>query len=147
MSYEQQYEVQLLTSAGDTNILVSGTGEKCRWTPLYTPHIVRAVSIVPITTSSITAAAKLSVRVATGGAHDTTATADQKTTLTMVTGANPGKVRVRDKLDIDVGVGHALTLHVITAVTDAYKCRASILVEPKWDTLANATGLFTAVTA
>ncbi|KKK47280.1 hypothetical protein LCGC14_3156780, partial [marine sediment metagenome] len=40
-----------------------------------------------------------------------------------------------------------LTLHVITAVTDAYKCRASILVEPKWDTIANATGLMTAVTA
>ncbi len=147
MSYQQQYEVQLLTSGGNTNFLASGTGEKCRWTPLYTPHIVRAVSIVPITTSSMPSAAVVSIRVATGGAHDTSATADQKTTLTLATGANPGKVRVRDKLNIDVGVGHALTLHVITAVTDNLKCRASILVEPKWDTIANATGLFTAVTA
>ncbi len=147
MSYQQQYEVQLLTSAGLTNFLASGTGEKCRWTPLYTPHIVRAVSIVPITTSSITVAAIVSVRVASGGAHDATATADQKTTLTLATGEQPGKIRTRDKLDIDVPVGHALTLHVITAVTDAYKCRASILVEPKWDTIANATGLMTAVTA
>ena len=147
MSYDQQYEVQLLTSAGDTNFLASGTGEKCRWTPMYTSHIVRAVMITPITTSSMTVKGKYSIRLVTAGAHKASATADQKTTLTMATGEQPGKIRIRDKLDIDVPVGQSLTLHVITAVTDAYKSRASILVEPRWDTVANATGLLTAVTA
>ena len=147
MGYEQTRQVQLLTSGGNDSLLASGTGAKARFPAMYSSHVVKAVSIVPLTTLAIVTAPIWSIRVVTGGNGPASTTGQEKSALTMATGANQGKIRTRDKLNIDVPAGQLLELNVKTAATEAMACRASILVEPDWDTVANATGFFTSVTA
>jgi len=134
-------EVTLHTGSGDTDILVSGTGEKARNWFGYQAHVVKAVGIASTITGTAATNPVISVRASVSAGNGTTsATGMQFAVITMASGDNRGTWYIADKLNKEIPPGGELILHVTTAATKAQKCRAVAWVVPVYNTPANLTG-------
>ncbi len=115
-----------------------------KWTPGYTPYIIRAVGIT--NTSTLTLGNAL---VATFNqivpSSATTATAFATLNGGTVSLAK-GQVLYKDGLNKQIAAGSQVTFHISTGATAAVLGQPWMMVEPKWEVPGNATGTMVATT-
>lgn len=142
--YHDAFMVQLacIASAAAANPLkstITGTAE-WRWSPGYTPGVVRAVAVSIVTAGSFFSTGTdpvLSVRRGTFGAAS--ATGDELDNITLTSGMAAGDVKFLDNLNITVNPGQELTVVPSTVATAALTVGVSIFVEPKHEVPGNIT--------
>ena len=117
-----------------------------RWYPGYTPHIVRAVAITNLVTTTKSTKPVIDFRTATGGVVSTSGGTFARITLVSA-GQKKGILLYRDGLNTEVQPGDAIVVSVKTAATTvAFPVAASLYVEARWEKPTNLTRM-TLVTA
>jgi hypothetical protein len=133
----------LLTTAGDSRLSATSTGQKARMYFGVGNHIIREVGFVPTTTAAIPVAAVWSVRV--GDVGVATATTQHQAAITMVTGASQAKPISRRNLNIAVTATQEANF-AVTTLASSLTVRGYVIVEPDWEVHENQSNV-TTVTA
>lgn len=145
MAYtHSKQHVDMLNSAGTRIFVASASGLKARWTPGYTPHVVRAVVVHTLASFANSAANRGAVsfwRNSTPGTTVTTALTEIGT-VSLATLNARGKVAYVDNLNTQVDPGQEVQVRITDAATGAGKLAFSMYVEPKWETPANNSNMF-----
>lgn len=142
MAYtHDRYEVILHTTGLRSYTLsATGTTQWAQWGPASHPHIVRSVSVQPLTATFVNAPGVISFRdVSRFGASGTTG--NQFTTITLATDVKGTGVFYKDGLNQEISVGDGLVAVPTTTPSDAMIIRA--MVEPRWENPANDTTFVT----
>lgn len=139
MAYtHDKIEVMMTSTGGSPNVSFTATGKVASWVCGIVPHILRAVSVIPLTTNAPAIAGVASIRtMATAGTTSTTG--DQVDNITLTTTAILGKPYYVNGLDTEIEPGGELEINITTAATGRSANRVIAYLEPRWEVPGNLT--------
>jgi hypothetical protein len=142
-----KYEVPL--TVGTATLDLTSTGDKARWSPGFTPHIIRAVAIQLNATPGDAGVVKGDIRqgfgsdaVGTRGDGDAFVV-NLATTHTVTAGSIPRTIY--KEVNVVIKPGQELVIEVTDASASVSAAKMVLMVEPTWERPANVTPTTTMV--
>ena len=153
MAYtHSKYEVDMTpfipaTGAGPTanalGVNISVTGPNAEWAPGIVPHLIRGMTVMPLTgpVRSDPVHAKFRKAEVAGSAQATDWTNIGQVVLSTTVTTLGGGFYFIPTAHIEIKPGQSVQLHVTAAATAGAYAKAVLYVEPRWEEPGNITGL------